>query len=129
MAALSSLNRENILELVGYSATYDFETVALVTPYMANGNLANYMDTEVDMRGKLGLVSRTRVECRAGEGLGSLMSMFIPLWSVGSRHHEWFTIPACRGAPGCPRVYHPGTPPTTLFSADPSSDTLNSLTC
>ncbi|KIO27219.1 hypothetical protein M407DRAFT_23525 [Tulasnella calospora MUT 4182] len=57
MAVLSSLKHENIIELIGYSATYNFETVSLVTPYMVNSNLADYMDKVADMNGKISLTS------------------------------------------------------------------------
>lgn len=61
MAALSFLKHERILELIGYSTSYPFETVVLVAPNMVNGNLVDYMDHGLDMNNKLELVSRARV--------------------------------------------------------------------
>ncbi|KAG8909379.1 hypothetical protein FRC01_006979 [Tulasnella sp. 417] len=54
-ALLSSLKHENILEFTGYSATDYFNTVSLIAPHMVNGNLADYMQKEIDMNGKIEL--------------------------------------------------------------------------
>lgn len=88
--------------------------MSLVTSYMVNGNLAYYMQNEVDMNDKLERVSRTRIVFRAGKVLIFLMNIFTPLWSVGTRHHEWFTISAWGGAAGRSWEDHAGTPPAML---------------
>ncbi|KAG9045898.1 hypothetical protein FS837_005456 [Tulasnella sp. UAMH 9824] len=54
-AVLPTLKHINILEFIGYSVRGYFEAVALVTPRMANGNLVDHMQKDIDMNGKLQL--------------------------------------------------------------------------
>ncbi|KAG8901358.1 hypothetical protein FRC01_009872, partial [Tulasnella sp. 417] len=55
MTVSLSLEHANILEIVGYSVPYDFASVSLVSPYLVNGNLANWMENGVGMNGRLEL--------------------------------------------------------------------------
>lgn len=84
-AVLLSLKHENIIEVIGYSAKGYFETVALVTADMVNGNLANYMDGSVDMNAKFQLVSEARAVLS-----GSIKSASANdyIFSVRERRHE-----------------------------------------
>lgn len=56
MAIWSSLKHENILTFIGYSVTFGFGAASLVAPYMANGNLIDYTQKNIDMDGRLELV-------------------------------------------------------------------------
>lgn len=59
MASWTSFEHENILKFVGYSVSADFGTVSLITPYMAKGNVMDYIHREeVYYEGILELVSK-----------------------------------------------------------------------
>lgn len=90
MAVLSSPKHENILDVIGYSATDDFRTVLSVTPRMVAGNLADYMQKEVVIHGKFELVSGAQI---AGRVLILLMNI-ARIGNVGTRYHEWLATPA-----------------------------------
>ncbi|KAG8976856.1 hypothetical protein FRC05_002793 [Tulasnella sp. 425] len=46
MASWTAFEHENILKFVGYSVSADFGTVSLITPYMVNGNVMDYIHRE-----------------------------------------------------------------------------------
>ncbi|KIO27210.1 hypothetical protein M407DRAFT_73496, partial [Tulasnella calospora MUT 4182] len=49
------LKHENVVEFIEYSVATDFETMSLLAPHLANGNLMDYVRQEFDTNRRLGL--------------------------------------------------------------------------
>ncbi|KAG9041112.1 hypothetical protein FS837_012729 [Tulasnella sp. UAMH 9824] len=97
MTVWSSLRHGNILEFVGYHLSEDFLVAYLVSPYMRNGNVKDYLrKTQTTLEERLELVRDTAL------GLEYLHTRAPPVvhgdlkalpWDVGAQHEKAIKSP------------------------------------